>query len=102
MQGRGTLLRRGWRRESVKRIDARRPPSSLYNAVLDAEYLRLWIERSVWSRNDDTEEHLTNLTRMAIHYFLKGELSKTSKRLVGDKSPLLTPGDHGGDRRDLP
>ena len=29
---------------------------------------------------------------MAIDYFLMGELSKTSKRIVGDKSPLLTPG----------
>jgi hypothetical protein len=90
-KGEGRFFGGGWRQESVKRIDARRPPSSLYNAVLDAEYLRLWIERSVWSRNDDTEEHLTNLTRMAIHYFLTGELSKTNKRLVGDKSPLLSP-----------
>jgi hypothetical protein len=59
--------------------------------MLDAEYLKLWIERSVWSRNDDADEHLANLTRMAIDYFLMGELSKTSKRIVGDKSPLLTP-----------
>lgn len=89
-KGEGRFFGAGWRQESVKRIDARRPPSSLYNAVLDAEYLRLWIERSVWSRNDDADEHLTNLTRMAIDYFLTGELSKTGKRLVGDKSPLLT------------
>jgi hypothetical protein len=90
-KGEGRFFGAGWRQESVKRIDARRPPSSFYNAILDAEYLRLWIERSVWSRNDDTEEHLTNLIRMAIDYFLTGELSKTNKRLVGDKSPLLTP-----------
>jgi len=90
-KGEGRFFGGGWRQESVKRIDAKRPPSSLYNAVLDAEYLRLWIERSVWSRNDAADEHLTNITRMAIDYFLMGELSKTSKRLVGDKSPLLTP-----------
>jgi len=89
-RGEGRFFGGSWRQESVKRIDAKRPPSSLYNAVLDAEYLRLWIERSVWSRNDDADEHLTNLTRMAIDYFLTGELSKTGKRLVGDKSPLLT------------
>src|SRR5215210_2747485 len=90
-KGEGRFFGGTWRQESVKRTDARRPPSSLYNAVLDAEYLRLWIERSVWSRNDAADEHLTNITRMAIDYFLMGELSKTSKRLVGDKSPLLTP-----------
>src|SRR5215217_7216762 len=76
-KGEGRFFGKSWRQESVKRIDARRPPSSFYNAILDAEYLRLWIERSVWSRNDDTEEHLTNLIRMAIDYFLTGELSKT-------------------------
>jgi hypothetical protein len=65
-KGEGRFFGGSWRQESVRRIDAKRPPSSLYNAVLDAEYLRLWIERSVWSRNDDADEHLTNLTRMAI------------------------------------
>src|SRR5918997_3870057 len=90
-KGEGRFFGGGWRQESVKGIDAKRPPSSLYNAVLDAEYLRLWIERSVWSRDDAADEHLGNLTRMAIDYFLKGERSKTGKRLVGDKSPLLTP-----------
>jgi hypothetical protein len=90
-RGEGRFFGADWRQESVKRIDSKRPPSSLYNAMLDAEYLKLWIERSVWSRNDDADEHLANLTRMAIDYFLMGDLSKTSKRIVGDKSPLLTP-----------
>jgi hypothetical protein len=90
-KGEGRFFGADWRREGVRRRDVRRPASSLYNAMLDAEYLRLWVERSVWSRNDDADEHLSNLTRMAIDYFLLGELSKTGKRLVGDKSPLLTP-----------
>ncbi|MBA2512271.1 MAG: sulfotransferase [Rubrobacteraceae bacterium] len=90
-RGEGRFFGREWRQESVKETDAKRPPSSLYNAVLDAEYLRLWIERSVWSRDDDPDEHVDNLLRMAVDYFLMAELSKTGKRLVGDKSPLLTP-----------
>lgn len=89
-RGEGRFFGAGWRQESVKRRDPRRPPSSLLNAVLDAEYLRLWIERSVWSRDDDAGEHLSNLTRMAVDYFLLGELAKTGKKIVGDKSPLLT------------
>jgi hypothetical protein len=90
-KGEGRFFGGGWRQRSLKRMDVQRPPSSLYNAMLDAEYLKLWIERSVWSRNDDADEHLVNLTRMAIDYFLKGELLTTGKRMVGDKSPLLTP-----------
>jgi hypothetical protein len=80
-----------WRQKSLVKSDAIRPPSSLLYALRDAEYLGLWIERSVWSRDDDKEEHLENLARMAVDYFLRGELAKTGKRLVGDKSPLLTP-----------
>ncbi len=90
-KGEGRFFGGSWRQKNLKQKDALRPPSSLYNAVLDAEYLRLWIERSVWSRNDDAAEHLDNLTRMAIEYFLEGELLKSGKRVVGDKSPLLTP-----------
>ena len=90
-KGEGRFFGKSWRQESVKQTSARRPPASLYNAVLDAGYLRLWIERSVWSRDDDADEHVDNLLRMMIGYFLEGELSKTRKRMVGDKSPLLTP-----------
>jgi len=90
-KGEGRFFGKNWRQESVKQTDPRRPPASLYNAILDAEYLRLWIERSVWSRDDAADEHVGNLLRMMIGYFLMGELSKTGKRMVGDKSPLLTP-----------
>lgn len=90
-RGEGRFFGADWRQKSVRRIDPRRPPSSLYNAVLDAKFLRLWVERSVWSRDDDADEHLTNLTRMSIDYFLLGELAKSGKRMVGDKSPLLVP-----------
>ena len=90
-KGEGRFFGGSWRQKSLKQRDTKRPASSLRYAILDAEYLRLWIERSVWSRNDGTGEHLDNLTRMAIDYFLGGELLKSGKRIVGDKSPLLTP-----------
>jgi hypothetical protein len=90
-RGEGRFFGAGWRQKSLVKSDAMRPPSSLLYALREAEYLRLWVERSVWSRNDDADEHLDNLARMAVDYFLRGELAKTGKRLVGDKSPLLTP-----------
>jgi Sulfotransferase family len=90
-KGEGRFFGASWRQKSLKQRDTMRPASSLYHAFLDAEYLRLWVERSVWSRNDASGEHLDNLTRMAIDYFLAGELLKSGKRVVGDKSPLLTP-----------
>jgi hypothetical protein len=90
-RGEGRFFGAGWRQKSLVKSDEMRPPSSLLYALREAEYLRLWVERSVWSRNDDANEHLDNLARMAVDYFLRGELAKTGKRLVGDKSPLLTP-----------
>ena len=90
-KGEGRFFGRSWRQKSLKQRDTMRPASSLRYAFLDSEYLRLWVERSVWSRNDSADEHLDNLTRMAIDYFLGGELLKSGKRIVGDKSPLLTP-----------
>ena len=90
-KGEGRLFDGGWRQKNLKRARVERPASSLYYALLNAEYLRLWIERSVWSRDEPADEHLSNLTRMAVDYFLEGELLKTGKTLVGDKSPLLTP-----------
>lgn len=65
------------------------PPSSLYNALAESEHLRLWMERSVWTREDDIEEHFNNLTRESIRYFLTQKLSKSGgKRIVGDKTPF--------------
>lgn len=89
-KGEGRFFDGGWRQESLAE-GSDRPPSSLYNAMLGDEFLRLWIERSVWSRDDDTGEHLDNLTRMATDYFMRGELAKSGKKMAGDKSPLLTP-----------
>lgn len=89
-RGEGRFFDGGWHQKNLKREGVERPPSSLYHALLDAEYLRLWIERSVWSRDEPADEHLDNLTRMAVDYFLQGELLRTSKKIVGDKSPLLT------------
>lgn len=65
--------------------------SSLYNALADSEWLRLWVERSVWGRKEDPEEHIKNLTRLSINYFMSRRLAKTKKKVVGDKTPLLKP-----------
>jgi hypothetical protein len=67
-------------------------PASLYNALAEDEYLRMWLERTPWTRDGDVEEHLANLTRTAIRLFLTKRLSQGGKRVVGDKTPLLGPG----------
>jgi Sulfotransferase domain len=65
-------------------------PTSLYGALADSEYMRAWVERSIWTRGDDVDRHLTNLTRMAIGYFLGEKLAASGKRIVGDKTPFVT------------
>jgi len=90
-RGEGRIFGRNYRREDIKRMQSRTlQPSSLYRAILDAEYLNAWVDRSVWTRDEDKDEHLDNLTRVATEYFLTGRLSKTGKRIVGDKTPFLS------------
>jgi hypothetical protein len=88
-KGEGRFFGRDFMREDVRELD-RIQPSSLYRAFLEAEYLKAWIKRSVWTRDDDAEEHLIYLTRMATHYFLTQRLARTSKTIVGDKTPLVS------------
>jgi hypothetical protein len=90
-RGEGRLFGQDYKREDIKNMQSHTiQPSSLYRAILDAEYLRAWVERSVWTRDDDRDYHLTNLTRVAVNYFLTEKLSKTGKRIVGDKTPFLS------------
>jgi hypothetical protein len=65
-------------------------PNSLYGAILESSHLRAWIDRAVWATGKDTDEHLNNLARLAIDYFLAEQLSKTDKRIVGDKTPFVS------------
>jgi hypothetical protein len=90
--GEGYFFGRDFRREEFKEL--RRPgllPSSLYNAIVGSEYLRLWVERSPWTRGDDVEEHLDKLMRLAVDHFLTERLAKTGKRMVGDRTPFVSP-----------
>jgi len=91
-KGEGRFFSAGWRRADLDPANEKALASSLYYALTHSEYLRLWIERSVWSRDGDPDEHLNALMRLATEYFLVEELSKSGKRLVGDKSPLLDEG----------
>jgi Sulfotransferase family len=90
-KGEGRFFGEEYRREVLARTQTKQQPSSLYNALLGSEYLRLWIERSVWTREGETDEQITDLVRLATDYFLTTELSKSGKKVVGDKTPLLGP-----------
>jgi hypothetical protein len=91
-KGEGRFFSAGWMRADLDPANESALPNSLYYALTHSEHLRLWIERSVWSRDGDPDEHVDALMRLATEYFLTAELSKTGKKLVGDKSPLLDEG----------
>ena len=90
-KGEGRFFGEEYRREVLAQTQTKQQPSSLYNALLGSEYLRLWIERSVWSRGGEVNGHIRDLVRLATEYFLTTELSKSGKKVVGDKTPLLGP-----------
>lgn len=89
--GEGRFFERSFKREDLERSQTKNiTPSSLYAAMLDSQYLRAWIDRSVWARGTDTDAHLINLTRLAVDYFLNEQLYRTNKRIVGDKTPFVS------------
>jgi hypothetical protein len=91
-KGEGRFFGRDFIQEAFERgQQGRIQPSSLYRALLEAEHLEGWIERSVWTRGDDVGEHLTNLTRLSTGYFLAYRLARSGKKIVGDKTPLSSP-----------
>lgn len=94
-KGEGNFFDRNYRHEEFENLHPRLMPSSLYNALTDSKYLRLWIERSVWTAHDDLslESHTDNLTRLAVEYFMNRKLARIrernpEKRIVGDKTPF--------------
>jgi hypothetical protein len=88
-KGEGRFFAADWRRANFDPQGTQALASSLYYALLHSEYLRLWVERSVWAREGEAARHLDNLTRLATEHFLARRLGETNKKLVGDKSPLL-------------
>lgn len=88
--GEGRFFERSFERKNFERWRLKNiAPNSLYGAILRSEYLRAWIDRSVWATGKDTDEHLNNLTRLAVDYFLSEQLSKSRARIVGDKTPFV-------------
>lgn len=85
----GRFFNRDWHREDLEEMEARVPPRSLYGVLSNSTDLKLWLQRSVWARNEDQEKHLSNLTRLAVDYFLKQRLQESGKSIVGDKTPFL-------------
>src|SRR5919199_579071 len=89
--GEGRFFERSFERRDFEELRPKNmPPSSLYRAIVQSRLLRAWIDDSVWARGKNTDEHLDNLTRLAVDYFLAEQLSKTDKRIVGDKTPFVS------------
>jgi hypothetical protein len=92
-RGEGRFFGRAYKRPDVERMDsATLQPSSLHRALLDAAYLRRWIERSVWTRADDAEAVIDELAAVCTRHILARALAGGDERLVGDKTPFLNAG----------
>lgn len=89
-RGEGRFFSAGWRRNDLDPAEnGQALVSSLYHAMTHSDLLRLWVERSVWTRDGDPDEHVDVLMRLATEHFLLDGLAGSGKRLVGDKSPLF-------------
>jgi len=68
------------------------PTPSLRNGLLGCEGLGIWrsFMWNYWAKQGDAEYDLSNLTRLAIDYYMLQGSARSGKRIVGDKSPLHT------------
>jgi hypothetical protein len=88
--GEGRFFERSFKRKDIEQSKLGNiAPNSLYGAILESTDLKAWIDRSVWSTGKDTNDHLNDLARLAIDHFFAEQLSKTDKRIVGDKTPFV-------------
>ncbi len=67
------------------------PARPLAGALSSSEALRSWLDRSVWTRDGDTDEQLAEATLVLTDHFLARALEPTGKRIIGDKTPFLSP-----------
>lgn len=95
-RGEGRIFGRAYKREDVMNMDSKTlQPSSLYRAILDAEYLDAWVERSVWTRDHDKDGELRRVTGAVVRAVLLARLAESGKSIVGDKTPFLDEGTVG-------
>ena len=89
--GEGRFFERSFERRDFEDLRLKNmPPTSLYRAIVQSKLLKAWIDESVWARGKETDEHLVNLIRLAVDYFMAEQLSKANKRIVGDKTPFVS------------
>jgi hypothetical protein len=86
-RGEGLFFGRDYVREKGDQ-QARPRRGSLYGAIADSEYIRTWVERSVWTDRKNVEQYLAEVTGLATEYFLKKTLAESGKKIVGDKTPF--------------
>ena len=84
----GSFFGRNYNREEIPVYTG--PVSSFTRALAVSEEFKVWHELPWNQWTHEYEDDLRNLTRLSIDYFLKKEVARTGKRIVGDKSPQHT------------
>jgi len=96
-RGEGKFFGRDDRNETFEKVPVNAKgqmlrPGSLYNILAESEDLRVWLERTWWTREGDAEEQAALLVREAVFQFLGQKLSESGKKIAGDKTPFAGAG----------
>ena len=71
------------------KIFGKSSPRSLHGALSRSEQLQTWLGRNPWTWQDDDPD-LEEILGVVADYLMTKKLAKTRKRIVGDKTPLLS------------
>ena len=89
-QGEGRIFGLDYKRPDILRMSSSTlQPSSLHRAITDDDYLRAWVARSVWTRNGEVDEQLSDVTRVIANHFMAVGATRAGKRIAGDKTPFI-------------
>ena len=64
-------------------------PRTLHGALARSELLQTWLDRNPWTWRDEDPD-LEDILRVAVDYLMAEKLRRTQKRIVGDKTPLMS------------
>ncbi len=62
-------------------------PKSLHHALANSDDLQTWLNRNPWTWQEQ-DPKLEHMMSVLVRYLMAEKLSKTRKRIVGDKTPL--------------
>lgn len=66
-------------------------PHTLHGSLAHSKPFQTWLDRNPWTWQDRDPE-LEDIVRVVVEYLMAEKVKKAGKKVVGDKTPFMSPG----------